>query len=102
VSCSSSKRIIGNYYVAGKDFNKSLILKKDSSFFYTQNVFEGQSKCQGRWKYLSKDTLLLKCDTEKSVEAMLQSGYISERTQKAIILSHNRIKLKNVILQKVK
>jgi hypothetical protein len=89
-SCSLHKNISGIYCESGKDFKKILILKNDSTFVLDYRFFDGQSTCNGKWKYISTDVLLLKCDTEK-FPAQLQSGYMSNRTQKAILLNHKQI-----------
>lgn len=100
-SCTANKSLIGGYYKSGKDFKHSLILNKDSTFVLSKQYFEVNSKCQGRWRYLSKDTLLLKCDSE-SFPAVIAGGYMSEREQKVIILNSKKIKLQNVILTRSK
>jgi hypothetical protein len=78
------------------------MLSKNGIFLISEQGFEYTSNCHGIWKRLSKDTILLKCDSEKNPVTMLQSGYMSERTQKAIILNHNQIRIKNIILTKSK
>jgi hypothetical protein len=97
VCCNANKKIVGNYFKNGKDFKYSLTLNKDNTFILKEESFEANSQCQGRWHYLTKDTLLLECGKE-DLPAMLQSGYISDRIQKAIILDHHQIKLQQVIL----
>ena len=99
-SCSVNKNLTGKYIAEGKDFKQMLILNKNNTFDLTEQGFEYNSDCTGKWKFISKDTILLKCDSEKSISAMLQSGYMSERKRKAIILNARQIKLKTVILLK--
>ena len=99
-SCALHKNINGTYSKVGADFNQTLILKSDSTFVLDYGFFDGKSTCNGRWKYLSKDTLLLKCDTEK-FPAQLQSGYMSNRMQKAILLNHKQIQLGEILLSKL-
>jgi len=94
--------MIGKYYIKGKDFNESLIIQKNHTFTLVEQGFEYDSQCQGKWKYISKDTIVLQCDSEKDVEKMLQSDYMSDRLRKATILNRNQIKIKNVVLTKVK
>lgn len=97
-SCSENKKIIGKYSKIGKDFKYNLIINKGNNFLLTEESFEASSKCQGKW-YLIKDTLLLECAKE-DLPTMLQSGYMSDRLQKAIILDHHQIKLKQVVLMR--
>ena len=99
VSCNANKKIFGSYYKNGKDFGYTLTLNKNYSFILMEESFEANSKCQGKWHYLTKDTLLLECDKE-DLPAMLQSGYMSDRILKAIILGHHQIKLQQVTLAK--
>jgi len=76
------------------------MLKGDSTFILDYRFFDGQSTCNGRWKYISKDTVLLKCDTEK-FPAQLQLGYMSNRIQKATILNRKQIQLGKIVLSKL-
>ena len=99
VSCTVNRIIPGNYYNNGTDYKNSLKLNNDSTFVIAIENFDSKSGCHGKWKYLSKDTLLLKCDTE-GFPAIITSGYISEREQKVVLLGHNKIKYKQLILTK--
>lgn len=89
----------GQYYKSGKDYQYSLNLNKDSSFILTQKYFEVNSTCRGKWQNLSADTILLKCDVEEDIIAKLQSGYMTEREKKVIVMSKNKLKLGKVILK---
>jgi hypothetical protein len=100
-SCNVNRIIPGNYCNNGTDYKKSLRLNKDGTFALTTENFDSKSGCQGKWKYLSKDTLLLKCDAE-GFPAIITSGYISEREQKVVLLGNNQIKYKQMILTKSK
>ena len=62
---------------------------EDSSFIRTQNYFEVNSTCKGKWQYLTADTILFKCD-EEDLSAKLQSGYDSG------IKEGNRIKQEQI------
>lgn len=96
---SFSQNIQGRYYIEGRDYQYSLSLNNDSSFTFTKKYFEGSSTCQGNWHFLSKDTLLLTCD-EADLSAKLQSGYMTERERKVIVLNKNKLKIDNVVLKR--
>jgi len=100
IGCSARRNIIGIYETNGKDFKQELIIKKNNRFAFTENSFECISKCQGIWSYLTKDTIELKCDSDTTLYAALQSCYISERVRKIVVMTKTTIKLKNTILIK--
>jgi hypothetical protein len=100
-SCTLKHAIIGNYTSIGKDYKKDLTIMKDGTFILKLVDLESKAECHGKWRYLSNDTILLKCDTE-SFPAIITSGYIQERQQKAIVLDRNKINFQNTILQKHK
>ena len=89
------------YSKSGRDFNHSLTLSKDSTFVFVKQYFEVNSKCQGRWHYITKNTLLLVCDTE-NLTAMLSGGHIPEKKLKAYLLGYRKVRLQNVILTRAK
>jgi hypothetical protein len=96
---SISQTVQGRYYQEGKDYKYDLSLNNDSSFVLTQKYFEVNSTCRGKWQYLSTDTILLKCG-EEDLSAILQSGYMSERERKLLVLSKNKIKIGEVVLKR--
>jgi hypothetical protein len=100
-SCSNTlyRTVKGTYNGNGKDYHYSLSIN-DSSFLLTQKYFEVNSTCKGKWQFLSKDTILLKCD-EEDLSAKLQSGYMTEREKKVIVLNKNKVQVGKVILQRV-
>lgn len=52
VSCKSvaiTQHIGKEYYSKGKDYKYDLSLNKDSTFILTQNYFEVNSTCKGKW-----------------------------------------------------
>jgi len=100
-SCKSISRLQnadGQYYAKGRDYSYSLWLEVNSSFVFTQKYFEVNSTCQGKWKYLSKDTILLQCNEDLS--AKLQSGYMSTRVRKIIVLNKNRLQIDKIVLKR--
>lgn len=98
-SCISySQNLKGEYYKQGKDFRYELTLN-DSSFILTQKYFEVNSTCNGKWNYVSKDTIFLRCE-EVDKSAKFESGYMNERERKIILISKKKMKLGNVILKK--
>ncbi|MXV18005.1 copper resistance protein NlpE [Hufsiella ginkgonis] len=100
-SCTASKGLVGNYARAGKDFKYTLTINQDSTFALTKQYFEASSKCQGRWSYISKDTLILKCDAEK-FPAAIAGGYMQDREQKVVLLANGKLMLQSVTLKKTK
>jgi hypothetical protein len=96
---SISQSMQGHYYKEGKDYQYELTLNNDSSFTFTKKYFEVNSTCQGKWQRIAKDTLLLKCG-EEDLSAKLQSGYMTERERKVIVLSKNKLKIGKVILKR--
>jgi hypothetical protein len=98
-SSISQSSVRGQYYREGKDYKYDLRLNNDSSFVLTEKYFEVNSTCQGKWQYLSTDTILLKCG-EEDLSAKLQSGYMSDREKKLIVLNNNKIKLGEVVLKR--
>ncbi len=98
-SVAISQNIDGQYFKAGKDYQYNLSLNKDSSFTLTQKYFEVNSTCKGKWSYLSRDTILLKCD-EEDLSAKLQSGYMTDREKKIVVVSKNKLILGEVKLKR--
>jgi hypothetical protein len=97
-SCSNKYYpLIGEYYVIGKDYKKTLILNSDSTFIFTQSSFETTSKCKGQFTIIAKDTFLLKCFDE-SFPSQITSGYMNDRIKKVVILKGNKLKLNKTIL----
>lgn len=96
---SLSQSIQGQYYKEGKDYKYGLNINDDSSFAFTKKYYEVNSTCQGKWQRISKDTLLLICN-EEDLFAKLQSGYMTEREKKVIVLNKNEIKIDKVILKR--
>lgn len=101
-SCSNTlyRSVNGLYGGSGKDFYYSLSID-DSSFILTQKYFEVNSACKGSWLRLTNDTILLRCD-DVDISAKLQSGYISEREKKAVMLSKKKLQIGTVILKRTK
>ncbi|WP_207515617.1 hypothetical protein [Longitalea luteola] len=96
---SVSKDLSGHYFKAGKDYKYSLLLNKDSSFALTQKYLEVYSTCKGKWQYLSTDTILLMCDDE-DLSVKLQSGYMTERKKRVILVTKSKVKLGQVTLKR--
>lgn len=96
---SFSQSIQGQYCKEGKDYKYSLNVNDDSTFTFSKKYYEVNSTCQGKWQRLSKDTLLLKCN-EGDLSAKLQSGYMTERERKVIMLNKNEIIIDKVILKR--
>ena len=100
VSCKSNFVAEGNYEKVGSDFSYSLKLNKDSTFVLNKKYFGGSGSCNGKWKIVDGNQLILECN-EASITESLQSGYISDRIMTLKIIKSKKVKLKNVILYKV-
>jgi len=98
-SCSANHAIVGLYSLNGHDFKESLDLKKNKTFTLSYEAFETKSQCHGKWKYLTKDTILLHCDTEYFPD-IISSGYMSKRMHKIVVIDKNHIKYEQIILNK--
>lgn len=100
-SCTVNKSIIGNYSKVNKGYKSMLVLKKDSTFVFTEQYFEVDSKCQGKWMFESPEVIVLKCKTE-NFPAEISAGYISEREKRVSIISSRKLQIEKVILSKVR
>lgn len=100
VSCKSNFVAEGNYEKVGSDFSYSLKLNKDSTFVLTKKYFEGSGSCNGKWKIVGGNQLILECN-EATVLESLSSGYISDRIMSLKIIKPKKLKLNNVIMHKI-
>jgi len=100
-SCTISQNIHGEYLKQGKDYKYSLVLNKDSTFILSQKYHDANPKCQGRWTYIAKDAILLKCDTVNSIAETLNSGYMQKRKNKIVVVSSKRLRFGNIILKRI-
>lgn len=111
VSCSSSKNIklkegMFVYKYKNGEEQEELLLKADSSFIL--NSYKCTS-CTGRWKMLSKDTIMIKCNSIIDVRDFFKRDYMHLRERKIKIINNEKLKmpiegnsrLKYVILKKV-
>ena len=99
-SCTTSRGMVGTYYNEGLNYKKNLKLNKDGSFLVNIETFDSKASCHGKWELLSKDTILLKCDTE-SFPATITNRYISEREQKVIVVRNDKIRYQKTILTRL-
>ena len=73
------------------DYFDELVLSQDGSFKLSFH-YGFISACEGHWKYITKDTILLECGQEPP-QNIIQRGYISERSRKIKVLNENRLKM---------
>lgn len=97
-SIFSQENLVGNYQAKGKDYSYKLKLAKDSTFQLTTWHIEVKSGCDGTWRVVDSETILLQCSAPKPLEE-LQGGYMSEREKKVTILSKRKLKMGNVTLK---
>lgn len=98
-SCSSKQITQGTYYKNGKDYEYTLILRKDSTFELTKRYPDVNAKCKGKWTYV-KNTVLLECYEENDALSQISTGYLVERKQEFFVLNSNKIRINKVILKK--
>lgn len=109
ISCSTLKtepnNIVGTFYKQGSkngfNYEYTLKLYKDNSFFLGHKVHGANPQCKGQWEQ-SNDTLFLKCNEENEVSIMLSSSYMNERKYALKIVNRNKIKINNILLRRVK
>jgi GTPase SAR1 family protein len=102
ISCKNAKQdYTGKYKKAGKDHTYILELKRDSTFVFTQKYFEFNPKCQGKWKFITKDTVVLNCEKEEGFSAQLSTGYMVERERKVRIINSKKIEVDKIVLRKI-
>ncbi len=101
ISCKSNFIAEGNYEKVGSDFSYSLNLNKDSTFVLSKKSFEVNASCNGKWKIVNGNQLVLECNKPKEVFESLASGYISDRIMTLKIINPKKLKLDNVIMHKI-
>ena len=75
-----------NYENSGE--KEELILNNDGSFVFNSYG----TKCKGNWKYLSRDSILIKCGEEPWTNVIGQ-GYLFPRERKIKVLNENKLKI---------
>jgi len=98
-SCKPNKSIFGIYYRVGKDYNYQVELKADSTFYLSKQNFDVNSSCSGKWYMKNKATVALKCN-QSNVEDQLAKGYLNERSQFAVIINPNSLRMDGLKLSK--
>ena len=101
MTMSSKHSMIGSYKSIGKDYVYDLELKPDSTFQLTQIYTEVKAGCSGEWKIISENLILLKC-FPADLEEQLQSGYLSNRERRVLIINNRKLKLENVTLKSIR
>ncbi len=90
--------ISGEYLKNGENYKYNLKLNQDNTFTLVQKYQDARPQCQGKWVYLTKNTLLLNCNPIKNITELLTNGYMPSRENKIIILNRKKLKLGQVIL----
>jgi hypothetical protein len=99
-SCTVSRPVPGNYYSNGTTYVKSLKLDPNGSFLLSADNFDRKAGFLGKWKYLSKDTILLKYNLKDFPETA-KSEHITQTEVKVVLLNNREIKYDQVVLTKV-
>ncbi|RZL62951.1 MAG: hypothetical protein EOO93_08225 [Pedobacter sp.] len=97
--------IYGTFYNGSRnlDFNYKykLQLNADGSFFLIEKHKDGNPQCEGHWKRIDQNIILLKCN-EVNVTEMLSNRYMSKREYKLEIVDRNKIKYNGILLKRIK
>lgn len=110
ISCKAQKigqeALCGTFYKLNKDkyFSSSytLELRPDSSFTFIVMVKDAKPQCEGKWKIIDKEFILLECKESSNPYEMLSSGYMSEKEHKLQVINKNKIKYKDFVLKRKK
>ena len=94
----SQNSVVGNYYTKGKNYSYSLQLNTDSTFQLIIQDMEVKSSCDGTWRMVGDDTILLKCFPPNPSE-QLQGGYMSNRERKIAVLNNRKLRIDNLVLK---
>ena len=82
--------VVGDVMVG--NVTRTIVLKNDYQFTYTVSFGGPNRKCNGIWKYISKDTILLQCE-DVPLEQAFSSGYMFPRNHKIKVVNVNKLKL---------
>lgn len=96
---SLPQNITGVYQQSGKDFKYRLALNADSTFKIILQDLEIKKQCEGKWSYRSERKILIKCN-EADTTKLLSSGYMDEREHILTIINPEKIKFRQIILEK--
>jgi hypothetical protein len=110
VSCKTQEigqeALCGTFYKLNNDkyFSSSytLELRPDSSFTFIVVVKDAKPQCEGKWKIIDKEFILLECKESSNPYEMLSSGYMSEKEHKLRIIDKNKIEYKDLVLKRKK
>lgn len=95
VSCAPVQMVTINsgcfQHVIG-DMTTTIVLKKDHQFTFIKSYGTLDIKCKGRWEYISKDTIILRCEQEP-LEKAIVLGYMPVRNHKIKVINANKLKL---------
>ena len=88
---------------------ETIDLRDNYQFTHIQSYGRIEVKCSGKWEYIDKDTIFLKCEHETIGNAITQ-GYMPVREHKIKVINTNKLKLliydntrmKYVILKRVR
>lgn len=101
-SCKTSNySLVGSYERKGKDFTYLLILRKDSTFIYSEQYQPYLSRCDGKWSSKGNDSLMLECYDVHSL-AKFSVGYMGQRDHKIKVLNKRKLKMGKFVLKKLK
>jgi len=100
-SCKTAiHSLAGSYQRVGRDYTYLLILRKDSTFAYSEQYQPYLSICDGKWSSKSEDSLMLECSDEHYL-AKATVGYMGQRDHRFRVLSRKKLKMGKFIFKKV-
>lgn len=96
--------IFGTFYYLkiDKHFSSSytLELRHDSTFTFYMMVKDAKPQCDGRWKIINNEFIILECCEVSNPIEVLSSGYMNQRIHKLKIINKNKLKYSNVVLKR--
>lgn len=97
---NSRNNFEGIFYKEGKDYKYMLNLRSNHRFSLNIKIQDANPSCNGNWEMVNKNTIILKCDTIKHISELLSNGYLNKREYNIKIISLDKIKFENIILQR--
>ena len=99
-SLKSEQDIYGDFYKKGQDYEYSLTLNKDRTFVLTIKYQDANPSCIGKWEKSNGSEIHLKCDDVENPTETISSSYMNEREHKIEIISSNKLRFKNTVLNR--
>lgn len=96
--------ISGTFYKLkkGNDFNiaYTLELRSDNTFKLLVSTAGGKPQCEGKWKIVDNEFILLECNKDENLYETISNTYMSQKNHKVQVLGKNRLKYNDVVLRR--